>query len=116
MKKIAIRFIAFFLVFAVAGNTITNALYLHSHRLPDGSVITHAHPFNKTQDKSPYKHHRHTQVELFLLSHLHLLFSGAMLMFLLVLSGRSIAYLILSERKGYHALPSFSVTRPPPTW
>lgn len=114
MKKIAIRLIALLLVFAVAGNTITNALYLHSHRLPDGSVITHAHPFNKTQDKSPYKHHRHTQVELFLLNHLQLLFGGAMLLFLLVLSAKSVVYLTLSERKGYHALPSFPVTRPPP--
>lgn len=42
--------------------------YRHYHKLPDGSVITHAHPYSKKpSDPKPFKTHNHTSAELFLL-------------------------------------------------
>ena len=43
--------------------------YRHYHKLPDGSVIAHAHPYNKkSSDTKPFKTHNHTSAELFFLS------------------------------------------------
>lgn len=45
--------------------------YRHYHKLPDGSVIAHAHPYNKkSSDPKPFKTHNHTAAEFFLLSFL----------------------------------------------
>ncbi len=38
--------------------------YTHSHLLEDGSIITHAHPYDKGADDTPLKSHRHNSFEL----------------------------------------------------
>lgn len=40
----------------------------HYHKLDDGSVIYHYHPYSDMEkaNKSPFKHHTHSEVELFL--------------------------------------------------
>jgi hypothetical protein len=43
---------------------VNKALFTHMHRYADGTVILHAHPYNKTADKKPFKTHHHTQKEL----------------------------------------------------
>ena len=54
--------------------TVNNSIYLHTHKLADGSIVTHAHPFDKTKDSAPIKSHHHTKPEFFLLQNLQLLF------------------------------------------
>ncbi len=51
---------------AMALYIMNNAFFLHSHITKDGFVITHAHPFDKT-DKEPYKSHKHSKAELLFL-------------------------------------------------
>ncbi len=41
---------------------LSNVVFRHSHRLPDGRVITHAHPYIGISKKVPL--HKHTQTEL----------------------------------------------------
>ncbi|SCD21912.1 putative membrane protein [Proteiniphilum saccharofermentans] len=53
---------------------LNNAVFLHAHRLPDGQVILHAHPYKKSQDPAPIKTHHHTAPELFVLAQLQFLF------------------------------------------
>ena len=73
-KKIVFK-ISFALLFsAIALLIINNALFLHSHYLKDGTVITHAHPFKKSTDSGPYRPHHHSNGELMLLENLQLLF------------------------------------------
>ena len=63
------------LLIAVLGLFIlNNAVFLHAHRLPDGQVILHAHPYKKSQDPAPVKTHHHTAAELFVLDQLQFLF------------------------------------------
>jgi len=50
------------------------AVFTHSHLLLNGQVISHAHPYNKTNDSAPFKLHHHTQTELFFYENLETLF------------------------------------------
>lgn len=45
---------------------VSNMLYYHSHVAHDGSIVSHAHPFNKQNDNGPYKTHHHSKMELLL--------------------------------------------------
>lgn len=48
--------------------------YSHSHVLENGRVITHAHPYNKTSDATPYKSHHHSSEQFFFLDQPEILF------------------------------------------
>jgi hypothetical protein len=59
-------------------------LFVHSHQLPDGTVVIHAHPFKTSQDKSePAGSHQHTKYEFLLLNNLaHFIVVSAALSFI----------------------------------
>jgi hypothetical protein len=40
-----------------------NVFFVHVHRLPDGSTVKHAHPYQKNKEL-PGKQHQHSSVEL----------------------------------------------------
>jgi len=65
----------FVLVFpAVCFLFYNTAINIHSHQL-NGSIITHAHPFEKNSESStPFQSHHHNSTELFLLDKVFLLF------------------------------------------
>jgi len=59
----------------IMGSLLVNqALYTHTHVLPDGSIVSHSHPFNKTQESKQGGSHQHSTLEFFLLQNLQLLF------------------------------------------
>lgn len=65
----------FLLMFVIILLVITNNIFfLHSHRLSDGAVIYHAHPFNKGNNNSGENHH-HTNFEFLLLRQFQLFLS-----------------------------------------
>lgn len=71
----------------IMGLLIANkVLFMHNHLLPDGRVITHAHPFNKSGESAPYKQHQHSRTEFFFIQHLDLLF----VFILLIIAGHRI--------------------------
>jgi len=72
----------------------TNSIYYHSHKLQNGTILAHAHPFNKAQDPAPFKTHKHSSVQLFFLEHMQLLF---------FISGFSCLIIALSTFQHYHA-------------
>lgn len=67
LKKI----IPIFLVAVISCMVINNAVFMHSHILADGSVVVHAHPYNKTNDSQPFKSHKHSKVAIVLYQQLH---------------------------------------------
>jgi len=81
VKKITIKTIEVVLVIAFTMLIMNSTLFLHSHRLPDGRIVSHAHPFNKTEDSAPFKTHTHTSVEFFFFQHLELLFLSLGILF-----------------------------------
>lgn len=51
-----------------------NIIFLHAHKLDNGHILVHAHPYNKAKDAAPFKQHSHTAVELLHFSQTQLLF------------------------------------------
>jgi hypothetical protein len=60
--------------------TLNNALFMHLHRLPNGTLIVHAHPYSNTnQTDDSNQTHQHTKIEILVISNLLLLFSVGVL-------------------------------------
>lgn len=70
MKRFAqiVTFLTIPLLIAVMVNQSVNC---HYHKLESGRVVAHAHPFSKSTDSpaSPFQKHKHSQIQLFFLSH-----------------------------------------------
>jgi hypothetical protein len=74
-KKMCVtRLVSIILSIAVAFQIFNNSVYQHSHILPDGTIVIHAHPYNKTADNSPLKKHNHTISEIQILQNFEILF------------------------------------------
>ena len=57
-------------LFFILINVICNG---HIHRIADGTILFHAHPYQKNGQNEPVKNHHHTRFELFfydLITHL----------------------------------------------
>ncbi|MEZ5072169.1 MAG: hypothetical protein R2751_14720 [Bacteroidales bacterium] len=48
------------LVLAFAFQLATRAVYSHLHVLPDGSLVSHAHPYDKSGERDASDRHRHS--------------------------------------------------------
>jgi len=59
----------------LTGLLIANkSVFMHTHLLADGTIITHSHPYDKSSDSEPFKSHHHTKVEFVFLQNLDILF------------------------------------------
>ncbi len=63
------RFLAYAALTAFLFSLVNRICYYHLHRLPDGQIIVHAHPYQK-DNTSPYQKHKHTAREMFWLDYL----------------------------------------------
>lgn len=68
--------IATILLLAFSYQVVNKVVFTHSHILIDGTVIVHAHPYDKTDKPGPVNNHTHTKNEFWLLSINNLLFSS----------------------------------------
>lgn len=72
---------------------LNNVVFLHAHKLSNGQIIVHAHPYNKCSDSAPLKSHPHTTAEFYHLSHIQLLFFVPFIFFTVqLISGHKINY------------------------
>lgn len=55
-KTIITKIIPFILIGMMISLIANKAIFYHSHKLENGSIVSHAHPYNKTQDSTPFKH------------------------------------------------------------
>jgi len=65
VKEIINRSFAWLLIISMGMLVVNKALFFHEHRLADGTIVTHAHPYDKSSDPEPYKAHHHSKTELF---------------------------------------------------
>lgn len=73
VKKITIRIAALVMIVISLMLIANNSVFLHVHHLPDGTVVAHAHPYNKSTGPTPEDSHRHSSMELLFLQSLLLL-------------------------------------------
>lgn len=63
------------LIIGLIGLLITNKIvFTHIHKLDDGTIVEHAHPYNKADDSDPLKKHHHSNAELLFFNNLNILF------------------------------------------
>lgn len=62
-----------FMILVMGALMVNKAIYTHVHLQPEGSVHSHAHPFNKSTENKSSSSHEHSSSELILLDHLDIL-------------------------------------------
>lgn len=108
-RTFALVFLVFILLI-VANKTF----YTHSHVLDDGTVITHAHPYDKGADNAPLKNHHHTTAELLLFNILNFLPTVAFAFAFAILIKKK-PFFHLTNEKSYHSTCwRFILGRAPP--
>lgn len=73
VKKLTVRIFVYLIIGSMALMITNKAIFLHAHEV-NGTLVYHAHPYNKTTDTYPVKSHYHTDKELLFLANLELLF------------------------------------------
>ena len=99
----------------VMGLLIANkGLFTHTHKLNDGRLVTHAHPYDKKQDSEPYKKHPHTKYEFLFFENLNILFlSTILILSILAIVRKKVSF--VDVEKIYFRLFAFSyLGRAPP--
>ena len=92
INNIIIKSVAW-LVIVIMGILIVNkAVFIHTHRLTDGTVVEHAHPFDKSTDSKPFKSHHHTKAELLFFQNLEIIFLFVFLTFALFIAAKKSKY------------------------
>ncbi len=117
--KISLRDIfkkaGFIIMICFVGLMIANkVMYTHIHKLEDGSVVVHAHPYDKSENENSGETHHHVKAELFFLQSLELLFymailSGILYLGFLVLEILSYSFVLYKSNN-----LSLSLGRAPP--
>lgn len=74
-KKYIISIFALLLILMYALCIFNSSVYLHTHILASGKVVTHAHPYDKNSDNEPYKTHKHSFNQIMTLDNMQLLFT-----------------------------------------
>ena len=78
--------------------TINNVVFLHSHQLANGKIITHAHPYNKSNDSAPIKSHHHSKIELTFLVNLQLLFIFTLIFIFVLDVTKMKSYVVINQQ------------------
>ena len=82
LSEISIKLIAMSMIVIVGIHLLNSFYYTHSHLLPYGTVITHAHPFDTSSITDSFKSHEHLSAELTFLATLIYFLPGISLCFL----------------------------------
>ncbi|MEA3478395.1 MAG: hypothetical protein U9R60_09470 [Bacteroidota bacterium] len=99
VNKITIQAFAY-LVIGIMGILIANkAVFMHTHKMADGTIAVHSHPYNKANDSNPFKTHHHQKVEFLFYTSLELLFPLLFLIYSFLLLSKSIkrAYSLINK-------------------
>ena len=81
---------------------VNKAIFTHTHRLNDGTVIVHSHPFNKSDDSKPYKSHHHSKAEI-------LFFQNLEILFLFVFMAFALLNLVKKAKYSFYRIASYNL-------
>lgn len=93
---------------------VNKAFYTHTHILADGTIITHAHVYQKNSDKAPIKKHSHSTNELLYYSQLSLFIMIVGLCLGIILQSRVYRYFEFDLPHYYYRLYLIPLHRGPP--
>ncbi|NHB69617.1 hypothetical protein G8O23_13035 [Bacteroidales bacterium M08MB] len=115
MHYIVKKYFAIALVGIIGLLTLNNTLFMHLHRLSDGTLLVHAHPFSKSnQANEPNQTHQHTKVELLFFDSLLILFTvGLFRVVASVMQPKIVKHYFILQRFGYNISQICSNRAPP---
>jgi hypothetical protein len=96
-RHIPIKSISVFLIFIVGIFALNEYFYIHKHICKDGSIVVHAHPYNKSQDSDQRKSHEHSAGDLVYLASLESFLPASILIFIAGLSSVTFSYKKIKE-------------------
>ncbi|MEA3317535.1 MAG: hypothetical protein U9R54_06220 [Bacteroidota bacterium] len=73
-KNIIIKISSFLLIGMIALLIANKTFYLHTHKLSDGTIVIHSHPYEKTNNPVSEESHHHSNILLHFSQNLSLLF------------------------------------------
>lgn len=78
---------------------VNKAFFLHVHKLNDGTIVSHSHPYDKSNDSKPYKSHHHTNAEFLFFQNLEILFLIVFLTLVLItlVKKEKVSFKLISE-------------------
>lgn len=85
MKVGKIKAITFLFIGIIGLLIVNKAIFIHSHKTENGTIITHCHPYNKSNDTKPFKSHGHTNSEFILFENLKFFLPFLILQFVFLL-------------------------------
>ena len=80
-----LKLITYFMIGVMGVFIVNKIVFTHVHQLDDGTIVKHAHPYNKANDATPYKTHHHSNADLVFFQNLSTLFLVAFFVLGLVL-------------------------------
>jgi len=98
VKNITKKFGAICMIGIIGLLIINNVMFLHSHKLVNGNIVIHAHPYNKSNDSAPFKSHHHSKTELIYLTNLQLLFIFTLLSFIVLDVAKKKSYVVINQQ------------------
>lgn len=112
--KIWRKIFAFVLLGFVLLLTANQTFYTHSHILGSGTIITHAHPYDKGADSAPLKSHHHSQTELLVFNIFSFLWAASFSFVFAVFIRRAQSFLLFNEKSFHSTCWRFVLGRAPP--
>ncbi len=79
VRQAIIKTTAALLIGILALGIANQAVFIHSHQTENGQFITHAHPYQTSDNNSKTPSHQHSKIQLLVFSQLNLLFLLAFL-------------------------------------
>lgn len=94
--------------------TINNAMFLHSHQFDNGNIVTHAHPYDKSNDSAPIKSHHHSKKEFIFLENIQLLFIFTLVFFIVLDVAKKKSYVVINQQFYPQSFKILYLGRAPP--
>ncbi len=115
-NKIIQKSIAILLIGIMSLMILDEAFFLHSHKLSDGTIIIHAHPYNKSKDSQPFKTHHHSDTVFYFYHVVSILFSASLPVLGIIISFKKIKHFIVDQQSNSSNFTFHKNNRaPPPT-
>lgn len=83
VRNITIKFVAYLMIGLMAMLIANKVMFTHLHKNAEGTILIHAHPYDKTNDSGPFKSHNHTQAEFLFFENLGILFLAVIMILVL---------------------------------
>jgi hypothetical protein len=114
-QNIILKSVAFLLAGIMIIMVANIVIFTHSHLLPGGQIISHAHPYDKTGDTKPFKSHNHSKEEILFFRNIQILFPIVFLVLLINLLRKENLF-IFTVLKIYYVIILLPRDRSPPLY